>query len=201
MSYAFFGGTALVLALLFYAADLLCLLRARLRAAYCLLTAAGSLTIFASSLFTYFFMSDSLALKAVYEHSSTSLPPLLKLSASWTGSGGSLLLWLTMMTIATLAFRLSKRHSMNNERVPGLLMSFFAMAVLAFTLLADPFRQLGIPVPDGSGQSPSLRTFWSVLHPPFVFAAYTTILLSYAIILGRRLTPKEEPHSGDDRIF
>ena len=203
LSHALFGDTVLALALLFYATDLLCLLRARLRAGYYLLTAAGSLTIFASLLFTYFFMSDNFALKAVYEHSSTSLPPLLKLSASWTGPGGSLLLWLTIMTIATLAFRFSKRHSTNNERVSSIIMSFFTMVVLAFTLLADPFRQLGVSVPDGLGQSPSLRTFWSVLHPPLVFAAYTTILLSYAIILGRRWRPKTEAesYSADDRML
>jgi cytochrome c-type biogenesis protein CcmF len=146
-------------------------------------------------------MSDSFALRAVYEHSSKSLPLVLKLSASWTGSGGSLLLWLTMMTIATLASRLSRRHPMNNERVSGVLMSFFTMVVLAFTLLADPFRQLSVSVPDGLGQSPSLRTFWSVVHPPLVFAAYTAILLSYAVILGRRWTLKAEPYSADDRML
>ena len=201
LSYALFGATILAVALLFYVTDLLCLLRTRLRAGYCLLTVAGSLTIFASLLSTYFFMSDNFALRTVYEHSSASLPPLLKLSASWTGSGGSLLLWLTMMTTALLAFRFSKRRSMYNERGSSIMMSFFTMVVLAFTLLADPFRQLGVSVPDGLGQSPSLRTFWSMLHPPLVFAAYTTILLSYAIILGRRWTPKAGPSSADDRML
>jgi len=79
---------------LFYLIDLLAVLRGRFRLAYHSLIVAGSLSIFASVSFSYYFVSDNFALKAVYEHSSRSLPPLLKLSASWTGPGGSLLLWL-----------------------------------------------------------------------------------------------------------
>jgi cytochrome c-type biogenesis protein CcmF len=201
LGYEIIGDIMLALALLLYASDMLCLLSNRSRDDCYLLTAAGTLTVSASLLSTYYFMTDNFVLSSVYAHSSRSLPQLLKLSASWTGAGGSLLLWLTMMTITTLAFRIVKRRTEYNERVSSIVMSFFTIVVLGFTLIADPFRQLGIPVPDGTGQSPSLRNFWSMLHPPLVFAAYTAILLSYAIILGRRWALKSEPNLVDDRVL
>ena len=102
------GNTILILALLFYSIDFIAVLVRRSRFGFYSLIVAGLLSIFASISFSWFFITDNFVLKAVYEHSSRSLSPLLKLSASWTGSGGSLLLWSFMMTVAVLIFRLKK---------------------------------------------------------------------------------------------
>lgn len=103
------GDLFLILALVFYAADFVALIAGKVRLALCSLITTVSLSIFASSLFSWYFATDNFALNAVYEHSSRALSPLLKLSASWTGSGGSLLLWLLMTAVATLALRLRNR--------------------------------------------------------------------------------------------
>jgi len=80
-------------------------------------------------------------------------------------------------------------------------MDCFTIAVLAFALIADPFRELRVSVPDGLGQNPSLQTFWSMIHPPLVFAAYTTLLFSYSLVVGRKLTSGAETQPLDDRVL
>src|SRR5208283_5278583 len=129
------GNTILVLALVFYMTDFGAILTRRSRFGIYSLMIAGFLTILAYVSFLWSFITDNFMLKAVYEQSSRSLSPLLKLSASWTGAGGSLLLWLLMMTVSSLIFRLRIRRSMNDQHtVASLIMSFFTMTVLAFAL-------------------------------------------------------------------
>jgi cytochrome c-type biogenesis protein CcmF len=160
------------------------------------------LSIACSFYFSWSFVRDNFALRAVYEQSSRSLSPLMKLSASWTGPSGSLLLWLLMMSVAMLIFRLKNRRSMNGELVvAGSVLSFFTLVVLAFILATNPFSELAAPVPDGLGLNPSLQTFFSTIHPPLVFAAYTTMLLSYALVLGRTWTGEKKSHPYIERII
>jgi cytochrome c-type biogenesis protein CcmF len=196
------GDTILVLAMLFYLIDFLAVLAKRYRLGLFSLVPAGLLSVAASFYFSWSFMRDNFALRAVYEQSSRSLAPLMKLSASWTGPGGSLLLWLLMMSVAMLIFRLKNRRYMNGERVVAdLVQSFFTMAVLGFVLATNPFSELAAPVPDGLGLNPSLQTFFSTIHPPLVFAAYTTILLSYALVLGRTWAGERKSHQYIERII
>lgn len=198
----FSGSAVLLSALLLYLVDFFALIKGRFRLGYASMIVAVLLSLFAASSFSYFFVSDNFAVKAVYEQSSRSLPPLLKLSASWTGAGGSLLLWLAMMTVAMLSFRIGKRDPMNGQqRVASIVMSLFTMAVLALAFMTNPFDQLGVRIPDGMGQNPSLQTSWSMIHPPAVFAAYTTLLFSYSILVSRRWTSSGEPCAPDRMLW
>jgi cytochrome c biogenesis factor len=196
------GNTILILALLFYIIDFLAITANRQRFANLSLVAAASSVMLATGFFSWSFLTDDFLLKAVYAQSSRALPPLLKLSASWTGSGGSLLLWSVAMTIALLIFQLKTRSSLNSQRkATTLVMSFFTMVVIGFTLATNPFSQLTVSVPDGVGQNPSLQSTLSMIHPPLVFAAYATLLLCYSLVLGREWAPKGATANLDDRII
>jgi cytochrome c biogenesis factor len=192
----------LIAALVLYVIDLLAVLARRPHFGLHALKIAGLLCVVVSIWFSWSFMSDNFLLKAVYEQSSRSLSPLLKLSASWTGAGGSLLLWLLMMTVALLAFRLKSRNSTSDQTpVLSIVMSFFTIAVLGFVLATNPFAELPVSVPNGLGQNPSLQTPLSVIHPPLVFASYTALLISYSTVLASRWTQKTELRSYSDRIL
>jgi cytochrome c-type biogenesis protein CcmF len=169
------GNTILAFALLFYLIDFLAVGGRRFRLGSYSLAVAALLSIATSFAFSWSFMTDNFVLKAVYQQSSRSLSPLFKLSASWTGAGGSLLLWSLMMSIVALAFRLKNRRRMNTDKiVASMVVDFFAMTIIVLGLATNPFSELGLNVPDGLGQNPSLQTFLSVIHPPLVFAAYST---------------------------
>jgi cytochrome c biogenesis factor len=196
------GNIVLTAALILYAIDFLSVLRRRPTFGLHSLQIAGLLSIAASLWFSWSFIRDNFLLKAVYEESSRSLSPLLKLSASWTGAAGSLLLWLLMMTVALLALRLKSRHSMNHQTsLSCMVMSFFTMAVVGFVLATNPFAELAVSVPNGLGLNPSLQTPLSAIHPPLVFASYTALLVSYSTVLGSRWTQKSELPSYGERIL
>jgi cytochrome c-type biogenesis protein CcmF len=183
----------LLLALAFYLIDFFAVLTRRFRFGLYSTMTAGLLSIAASVWFSWYFISDNFTLEAVYEHSSRSLPLVLKIAASWTGAGGSFLLWLLLMTVAVLAFRIKDRRSMDDQlKVVSLVMSFFTMTIVGFALATNPFSELSASVPDGLGLNPSLQTILSMIHPPLVFAAYGAMLLSYSFVLARSWTRKAE---------
>jgi cytochrome c-type biogenesis protein CcmF len=182
--------------------DFVAVLGKRFHAGFYALIMGALLSIASFLSFSRSFITDDFHLEAVYEQSSRSLSPLLKLSASWTGAGGSLLLWLLMMAAALLAFRFRNRQSIGpQKRVASLVMSFFTMTTLGFVFATHPFAQLAVSVPNGLGLNPSLQTPLSAIHPPLVFASYTSLLLAYSIVLGSRWTQKTELPSYRERIL
>ncbi|MCK5627074.1 hypothetical protein KAI23_03835, partial [Candidatus Bathyarchaeota archaeon] len=54
------------------------------------------------------FLRDDFFLKDVYAFSSTGLPVLYKLYASWASTGGSLILWSTLLALIYLVYRQSQ---------------------------------------------------------------------------------------------
>jgi cytochrome c biogenesis factor len=195
-------NSILIFALLFYLIDFSAILMRRFRFGFCSLIAAVLLSIATSFAFLWSFVTDNFVLRAVYEQSSRSLSPLLKLSASWTGAGGSLLLWSFIMSMVVFAFRMKNRHSMNVDKiVASMTQDFFAMTIIGFALATNPFSELPVNVPDGLGQNPSLQTFLSAIHPPLIFAAYSTLLLSYSLVLGSRWAERTDTRSFNERII
>ncbi len=181
------GTVILVLALLLHLVGLSALLLRRFKVGYYSSIVAGFLAVFVYLTFSYLFVSDNFAFAAVYENSSRWLPLLLKLSASWTGAAGSLLLWLCMMSLAVIIHRLKAGQLMSEQdRVAALVMSIFTVTILVLVLMVSPFSELGSFSPDGQGLNPTLQTLWSVIHPPIIFSAYSAILLSYSLLIGGR---------------
>jgi cytochrome c biogenesis factor len=183
------GSLLLYSASVLYILDFFMVLRRKFRSATYSILAAGVLSIFTSLVFSLSFITDNFTLIAVYEQSSRSLPLLLKLAASWSGPSGSLLLWLLIITVSLFSLRLRNRSSMNDQLiVANSVMTFFVLAVLGFAIATNPFSELAVSVPDGVGLNPSLQTAFSVIHPPLIFAGYTTLLLCYSLVLGMRMT-------------
>ncbi len=59
--------------------------------------------------------------------------------------------------------------------------AFFATTVL----FRNPFSRLPSVLPEGYGLNPQLQTPWMISHPPIVFTAYTFLILTFALILGK----------------
>ncbi len=129
------------------------------------------------------FVTDNFQIQEVFTYSSSGLPAISKIGASWAGAGGSLLFLTLMIGAVYFAHRLicvRDAASRDTSRIMNLLLVFFVVMAAA----KNPFAAFSVVPPDGSGLNPQLQTFWMTIHPPIVFASYALILLAFAATLA-----------------
>ncbi|MCW4042130.1 MAG: cytochrome c biogenesis protein CcsA [Candidatus Bathyarchaeota archaeon] len=131
------------------------------------------------------FLRDDFSLKDVYAFSSTGLPVLYKLYASWASVGGSLILWSALLALVYLVYRQSqiKRSEFSLSRVYTHL-DVFLILLLAATILADPFAELNFIALDGLGLNPLLQSPWMAVHPPIIFLGYVLPFFPLAMMFA-----------------
>jgi cytochrome c-type biogenesis protein CcmF len=138
------------------------------------------------------FLHDDFSLKDVYAFSSTSLPVLYKLYASWASVGGSLILWSTTLALIYLVYRQSKsNHSESSLARVYMHLDVFLILLLSATILADPFAQLNLKALDGLGLNPLLQSPWMAVHPPIIFLGYALPFFPLAMIFAYLSKSKE----------
>ena len=165
-------------------------------------TRYGKLAVISSStlilvceiVFVSGFIRDDFSLVEVYEHSSSTLSFLNKISASWAASGGSLLLLLVLISLTTVIYRVKISYTEKNEVFTAQVMEFFTLFFSMMVIGKNPFNNLTDIPYEGFGLNPSLKSIWMAAHPPIVFLAYALILLAFSLALSKIKTGKtDEP--------
>ncbi|MGA2666248.1 MAG: cytochrome c biogenesis protein CcsA [Nitrososphaerales archaeon] len=193
-------NATIYLAIALYLLGLGLLLARRVRPARYVLSVSLLPVLVLLAVYVYAFLSDDFSFDAVYQSSSSGMPILYKLSASWTSAGGSLLLLVVMMGAGLLAHEVLSLRRRDDARTTSLIVSFLIFYFLVAVVMVDPFGQLS-PVPaNGLGLTPSLQSYWALIHPPSVFAAYVAVLFAYCSVLTARLS-KSGPRLGDARLL
>ena len=148
-----------------------------------LLAAASIPSVLLFLSYAYAFFANDFGLAAVFQSSSVSLPVPFKMVAALAGAGGSLLLWLAIMSVALLAYQVWSREP---STVTSLIVGFFAVFVLVGLSFINPFAQSAFSAANGLGLTPSLQSYWALIHPPTVFSAYTAMIFLFADVISRR---------------
>ena len=161
----------------------------------------------ASIVLLYLLLTRDLSAKYVYEHTSRYLPTQYVISAFWAGQEGSLLLWLWLVTLITVALALWKRAwgtvsagwrptdprrcdigpCGRGTSAPYVLATMaLVQAFLALTLLlvSNPFETLASTPAEGRGLNPLLQNAWMIAHPPVVFVGYAAYTVPFALAIG-----------------
>jgi cytochrome c-type biogenesis protein CcmF len=188
------------LAMTFYLVGLALLFAKMVRPARYLLSAAVLPCLVLLADYAYAFLSNNFSLVDVYESCSTGLPQFLKLTASWTTAGGSILLLVAMMGVGLLVHELRALSTHDGGRVTSMVVSFLIFYFLVAVVMVNPFSPLGSSPSNGLGLTPSLQSFWASIHPPTVFAAYVVTLFAYCNVLGNRLSEGGR-RLGDGRLL
>lgn len=131
------------------------------------------------------FLHDDFSLKDVYAFSSTGLPVLYKLYASWASVGGSLILWSTLLGLIYLVYRQSQiKRSESSLSLVYTHLNVFLILLLSATILADPFAKLNFIALDGLGLNPLLQSPWMAVHPPIIFLGYALPFFPLAMMFA-----------------
>ena len=121
------------------------------------------------------FIADDFSVAYVANNSNSKLPMPLKVSATWAGHKGSLLLWVWILGgwICSVAFFEAQLSEVFRARVLGVL-GLVATAFILFTVLtSNPFDRLLTNIPlDGGDLNPLLQDVGLIFHPPLLYMGY-----------------------------
>lgn len=152
------------------------------------LAVAGFVAVFGSflTLVAGFYYND-FSLVYVASHSNSLLPWFYKVSATWGGHEGSLLLWVTILggwcacvAVFSRALPLDMR-----ARVLSILgiVQVLMLAMLIFT--SSPFDRIlpNLPV-DGADLNPLLQDPGLIFHPPMLYMGYVGMAVPFAFCMA-----------------
>jgi cytochrome c-type biogenesis protein CcmF len=140
------------------------------------------------------FLTDDFSVAIVAAGSNSLLPSVYKFAAIWGGHEGSMLLWIWILALWTVAvaFFSSELPLDVLARVLS-VMGMIAVGFLLFSILtSNPFDRL-LPVPplDGKDLNPLLQDPGLIIHPPMLYVGYVgfSVVFSFAIaaLIGGRL--------------
>jgi cytochrome c-type biogenesis protein CcmF len=136
------------------------------------------------------FMTDDFSVRYVAINSSTALPDFYKFAAVWGGHEGSLLLWITILAVWTLAVTIFSRSQPLefSSRVLGVL-GLVSAGLMSFALLAsNPFDRLAAIPADGNDLNPLLQDFAMLIHPPTLYLGYVGVAVPFAFAVAALLS-------------
>ncbi len=139
------------------------------------------------------FANNDFSVLNVATNSNSQLPLQYRLAATWGSHEGSLLLWVLMLGLWTVAVTAFSRHLPEEmvARVVG-VMGLVSVGFLLFMLLtSNPFDRLLPAAADGRDLNPLLQDLGMVIHPPMLYMGYVGFSVAFAFaiaaLLGGRL--------------
>ena len=155
--------------------------------------AQACFVLLAFAALAYAFLSNDFSVAYVAENSNTLLPWPYRFTAVWGAHEGSLLLWVAVLGIWTLAVARLSRHLPLEfvSRVLGVL-GVVSLGFLLFMLTtSDPFTRLLPAAEQGRDLNPILQDPAMAIHPPMLYTGYVgfSVAFSFAVaaLLGGRM--------------
>jgi len=138
---------------------------------------------------TYSFIINDFSVLVVASTSNSALPIMYRIAAVWGGHEGSLMLWVLLLAVWTIAVTVLSRQLPNDliARVIG-VMGFISAGLLLYILtVSNPFLRL-FPVPlDGNDLNPLLQDPAMAIHPPMLYMGYVGFSVAFAYAIAAML--------------
>jgi cytochrome c-type biogenesis protein CcmF len=133
------------------------------------------------------FVTSDFRLAYVARNSARSLSLIYKVSGLWAGQSGSLLLWLFIMSLFTIAVQKSRglREVGLDVPVNVVINSVRLLFMLLLVFVISPFEVLQNPPYNGSGLNPMLQSLGMVVHPPLLFLGFSGFAVPFAVTVAQ----------------
>jgi cytochrome c-type biogenesis protein CcmF len=138
---------------------------------------------------TYCFVHSDFSVLYVARNSNSQLPLFYRIAAVWGAHEGSLLLWILILSIWSLAVAaFSRALPMSfSSRVLG-VMGLVSGGFMLFTLwTSNPFQRLIPAAGDGADLNPILQDFALAIHPPMLYTGYVGFSVAFAFACAAML--------------
>jgi len=150
----------------------------------------GALTLVAFAMLLLVFATTDLSVALVYENSHSAKPFLYKVAGAWGNHEGSMLLWVTVLSVAGAFLALFSRRTGERTLLAALgSQAALALGFYAFLLIAsNPFARLDPPAFEGRGLNPLLQDPGLAFHPPTLYFGYVGLSVAFSLAVGALLT-------------
>ncbi|RDI99676.1 heme lyase CcmF/NrfE family subunit [Dyella solisilvae] len=138
---------------------------------------------------TLAFLNFDFSVQYVADNSNLALPWYYRIAAVWGAHEGSLLLWIFILNLWTLALAILSRNlpEVFVARVLGVL-GLVAVGFLAFIIFtSNPFARLLPMPPDGGDLNPVLQDPGMTFHPPVLYMGYVGFSVAFAFSIAALL--------------
>jgi cytochrome c-type biogenesis protein CcmF len=151
--------------------------------------AAGALNLALLAAFvclTIAFVQNDFSVLYVAHHSNTQLPLAYRIAAVWGGHEGSLLLWVVMLGLWSLAVAAFSRALPDTmvARVLAVLGLVTAGFLLFILLTSNPFERLLPGAEEGRDLNPLLQDPGLIIHPPMLYMGYVGFSVAFAFAVA-----------------
>ena len=142
--------------------------------------------VFAFGILTWAFLHFDFSVQYVADNSNLELPWYYRIAAVWGAHEGSLLLWILILNIWTVALAAFSQQlpEVFAARVMA-VMGLISVSFLTFTLFtSDPFGRL-LPMPgNGADLNPILQDPGMAMHPPVLYAGYVGFAVAFSFAIA-----------------
>jgi len=135
------------------------------------------------------FVGNDFSVAYVAENSNSALPLFYRVAALWGAHEGSLLLWIFLLAMWTVAVAFGARRlpPRLSARVLGVL-GLVSFGFLLFTLAtSNPFLRLDPAAADGRDLNPILQDPGLAVHPPILYTGYVGFSVAFAFACAAML--------------
>src|SRR5271157_5350520 len=145
--------------------------------------------VMAFACLVYSFVNNDFSVLYVARNSNSQLPVFYRVAAVWGAHEGSLLLWILILSIWSVAVAAFSRQlpATFSSRVLG-VMGLISSGFMLFTLwTSNPFERLMPAARDGADLNPVLQDFALSIHPPMLYTGYVGFSVAFAFACAAML--------------
>lgn len=135
------------------------------------------------------FLINDFSFAYVAQNSNTHLPWIYRLCAIWGGHEGSILLWVFILNLWTVAVVVLEQSMdlVSLARIIAVLGFISAGFLLFLMTLSNPFNLVTEAVLDGNDLNPLLQDPGLIIHPPLLYMGYVGFSVSFAFAVAALL--------------
>ena len=152
--------------------------------------AQGLLAAMAFALLILLFMRSDMSVLLVAQNSHSAKPMIYKIAGAWGNHEGSMLLWVTVLSLAGAAIALIERRLETRTLIATLgAQAMIALGFYTFLLFAsNPFARLSPAPANGNGLNPLLQDPGLAFHPPTLYLGYVGLSVAFSFAVGALVT-------------
>jgi cytochrome c-type biogenesis protein CcmF len=151
----------------------------------------AALMTVASAVLIHAFVTGNYAIKYVQRYSDAALPLAYKIASYWGGLDGSIMLWVTLLSIfGSLAVYVNReRHRELIPYVVSVLAATEMFFIFLMVIHKNPFSTFLTNAPaQGAGLTPLLQNFYMAIHPPSMYIGFVAMTVPFAFGLAALIT-------------
>ncbi|HMO27747.1 heme lyase CcmF/NrfE family subunit [Enterovirga sp.] len=145
-----------------------------------------ALVAFSFATLTIAHVTSDFSVLNVVEHSHTAKPLIYKISGVWGNHEGSMLLWVTILTLFGALVALNRQGvpfalRCTSLAVQGAITAAFQIFILT---TSNPFRRIDPHPLQGQDLNPLLQDIGLAIHPPLLYLGYVGFSMTFAFAMA-----------------